>query len=67
MFKKIEGQLADEDTSNLTKSEQRGLKSLRKRVNRGEVVVTETDKSKRYCILTREEYEKSGMKHTQKE
>ena len=63
-FKKIVNQLADENISNLTKSEQRGLKSLRKRVNKGEIVVTETDKSKRFCILTREQYEASGQKHT---
>jgi len=50
--------------SNLTKSERLGMKSLQNRVKMGEIVVTETDKSKRFCILTKQQYERSGEKHT---
>ena len=43
------------------------MKSLKKRVENGELVVTETDKSKRFCLLTREQYLESGKKHVQKD
>ena len=36
--------------SNLTPGEIAGLKSLRKRIEAGELVITETDKSKRFCL-----------------
>ena len=48
MNKKIE--------SNLSKLEQDGLKSLQKRVNNNEIIVTETDKSRRFCVLTVTQY-----------
>ena len=51
--------------SNLSKSELSGLKSLKKRVQAGSLVVAETDKSKRFALLTREQYLKAGLKHTQ--
>ena len=50
--------------SNLSCSEQRGMKSLQDRVKRGEIVVTETDKSRRYCVLKRSQYSEAGSKHT---
>ena len=50
--------------SNLSKAEQEGLKSLQKRVKNREIVVTETDKSRRFCVLTVEQYLASGRKHT---
>ena len=53
--------------SNLSKAEQEGLKSLQKRVNNKEIVVTETDKSRRFCVLTVEQYLASGRKHTKKD
>ena len=37
--------------SNLSKLELAGLKSLKKRVLNEELVITETDKSKRFCVL----------------
>ena len=48
--------------SNLSKSEQAGFKSLKKRVERNEIIITETDKSKRFCILKKEQYLKAGKK-----
>ena len=53
--------------SNLTLAEQRGMKSLQERVKQGEIVVTETDKSRRFCVLTRSQYNEAGMKHTSKD
>ena len=52
---------------NLTESEMKGLKSLKKRVSNGEVVITTTDKSGRMAILTQEQYIKSGQCHTDKD
>ena len=54
----------DDSNSNLTKAEQAGMKSLKARVQSGDIVITETDKSKRFCVLTREQYLQSGHKHT---
>ena len=49
--------------SNLSEQERAGLTSLQKRVASGELVVTETDKSKRFSILRAEQYYASGQKH----
>ena len=51
-------------TSNLSRSEEAGLKSLRKRVESKELVITETDKSKRFSVLKYDQYFESGAKHT---
>ena len=40
---------------------------MRKRVNDGEIFVTESDKSKRFVILTRDQYIRSGRLHTKKD
>ena len=53
--------------SNLSKDEIRGLKSLKKRIEAGEICVCPTDKSKRFAVLTREQYLKSGRAHTKKD
>ena len=49
---------------NLSKNEINGLKSLKKRVEQGNIVVVETDKSKKFALLTREQYIESGLQHT---
>ena len=61
--KSKKGPLIDPDI-NLSKSEQQGLKSLLKRIKAGEIVVTQSDKSSRMCVLTPEQYLKSGKVHT---
>ena len=48
---------------NLTKEEWLGLKSLRKKVKENLIVITETDKSKRFCVLTPEQYVKARTEH----
>ena len=53
--------------SNLTDRELAGKKSLKKRVNAREIVITETDKSKRFSILTMKQYIESGDKHVKKD
>ena len=50
--------------SNLTPSQARGLKSLRKRVKEGELVVIPTDKSGNLAVLSRSTYLKAGLSHT---
>ena len=50
--------------SNLTKAEIAGMKSLQKRVQNNEIIITETDKSKKFCVLTNEQYYAAGLKHT---
>ena len=49
--------------SNLTKSQERGLKSLTDRVKSGEIVVVPTDKTGKFAIMSRRAYEDSGKKH----
>ena len=50
--------------SNLSPAELRGLKSLKKRIKEGSLIVADTDKSKRFACLTREQYVQSGLSHT---
>jgi len=40
------------------------MKSLQKRVLNKEIIITETDKSRRFCVLKYDQYLASGMKHT---
>ena len=49
--------------SNLTRGQERGLKSLRKRVKDAELVILPTDKSGNFSVMTRGTYEKAGLKH----
>ena len=53
--------------SNLSKKELRGLKFLKARIKGGELIVGQTDKSSRFCVLTRDQYVKLGLKHTQQD
>ena len=53
--------------SNLTKEERVGLKTLKKRVGEGEIVVCSTDKSSRFAVMTMEEYILAGQKHVGKD
>ena len=50
--------------SNLNNHEINGLKSLKKRVNNGEIVVIPTDKSGNLAIMTQSAYLAAGLKHT---
>ena len=52
---------------NLTKQEARGLRSLQDRVKKGELVIVQTDKSSRFAVMSLEEYEQAGKKHTEKD
>ena len=54
-------------SSNLTYGECLGLKSLKKRIKEGSIIVCDTDKSKRFSILTKDQYLASGLKHTEKD
>ena len=61
------GEGAEKGKDNLSLGEKRGLKSLKKRVADGEIIVCQTDKSGRFCILTREQYREAGQVHTSKD
>ena len=60
----------DEDEGNtfdiLTAEEKKGLKSLQKRVKAKEILICQTDKTGRFCILTAEQYLEAGKIHTEK-
>ena len=49
--------------SNLTPNELKGLKSLQKRISSGELIICETDKSSKLCVLSRDQYIASGLQH----
>ena len=51
----------------MTEEQQAGLKSLKKRIQEGEIVVIKTDKSGKLCVSTRDEYVKMGMMHAGKD
>ena len=61
------GEGAEKGKDNLSLGEKRGLKSLKKRVADGEIIVCQTDKSGRFCILSREQYREAGAVHTSKD
>jgi len=42
----------------------KGLKSLQKHIKAGELCVVQTDKSKRFAILSKDQYLQSGLHHT---
>ena len=50
--------------SNLSEQEILGLKSLKEKIKDGQLVIAQTDKSKRFSALTREQYYESGAQHT---
>ena len=52
---------------NLTHSQSKGLKSLKKRFSEGELVIIPTDKSGNLAILSRKLYKEAGMKHAMKD
>ena len=49
---------------NLNAREKKGLRSLQKRVKSGELIVCQTDKSSRFCVMSRDDYIKAGEVHT---
>ena len=53
--------------SNLSKEEQLGLKSIRERIKSGQIIVADTDKTKKFALLTPEQYIESGNVHTDKD
>ena len=64
------GKFQDEDEAkndNLMKEKKAGLKSLKKRIKEGFVVVCSTDKSSRFAGMSLEEYEEVGKKHADKD
>ena len=50
--------------SNLTRGEIAGLRSLKKRIKDGEIVILPTDKTGLFTIMTRETYTQCGLEHT---
>ena len=53
--------------SNLTKAHARGLKSLKRRIQEGEIIVIPTDESGNLAVMSLNTYVASGMKHTLKD
>ena len=56
-----------ERPTNLLKQEAEAMKSLKKKINSGSLVVSQTDKSSRFAVLTRQQYLESGRVHTGKD
>ena len=52
---------------NLTAGEKRGLKSLKKKVKDGNLLICQTDKSGRFCVMDKEQYRMAGHEHTAKD
>ena len=61
------GEEVEMGKDNLTMGERRGLKSLKKRVADNEIIICSTDKSGRFCVLTREQYLEAGRVHVEKD
>ena len=56
-----------EQDSNLNPAQLEGLKSLKKRIKEGDLIVLRTDKSGKLCVATRDTYVQMGMIHTEKD
>ena len=66
IFDEFVGEMCDEkgvQEANITSEEEKGLKSLKRRVKSGELIVCQTDKSGRFAVLTTSQYESAGSKH----
>ena len=50
--------------TNITKQQARGLKKLRKRIEEGKLIVCQTDKSGRLCVMPMEMYMEAGEVHS---
>ena len=53
--------------SNLTKQQASGIRKLKKRISEGEIIVCETDKAGRLCVMPVEMYMEAGLTHTDKD
>ena len=65
--KKKKATIEKEKIINLSEAECRALKELKKKVATGQLIVTQTDKSSRFAVMTRKQYLDSGFTHTQKD
>ena len=53
--------------SNLTLAELDGLKSLKKKIKEGKLLICETDKSKRFAVMRPQQYIEAGKVHTDRD
>ena len=67
VFNRVTKSISKGSNSNLSKDEAKGLKSLKKRIANGDLMVVDTDKSKRFSILSQSQYIESGNVHTSKD
>ena len=63
-FKETNCNRKGEQKPNMTENEIAGLRTRRKRISEGEIVVLKTDKSGKFCITDRETYLELGKVHT---
>ena len=55
------------DPINLKASEIKAMKNLKEKIKEGQIIVSQTDKSSRFAVLSRKQYMESGMVHTSKD
>ena len=56
-----------ERPSNLSRQEADAMISLKKKMKAGALIISQTDKSSRFAVMTKEQYLESGRVHTQKD
>ena len=57
---KREETIKGKQESNMTEKEERGLKSIKKRIESGEIVILKTDKSSKLAVMNTDEYLEMG-------
>ena len=70
VFREIKAKVCNkrgQQKSNLTEGQEEGIKSLRKRIADEEIIVMKTDKSGKFAITDRDNYEEMGRAHTGKD
>ena len=51
--------------TNLSQEQEKGLKSLQKKIHNGELIIIKTDKSSKFAVTNQQEYIRMGQEHTQ--
>ena len=52
---------------NITRGEVDAIKTLKNKIKQGELIVSQTDKSSRFAVLTKKQYLEAGLVHTSKD
>ena len=59
--------IGEKQKHNLTRKQERGLKTLRERIKKEDFVICQTEKTNKFCVVSRDAYIQIGEEHTSKD